>query len=733
MLPPSRLIVLLKKYTWLLILFLALLAGGIALAVRPQTTPEAPQLPTPLPPLPTSIPAKFEGVLRLSVREAGMVLLTHDDLFANGLEVVNPADLRLFNLGVPQTLWYSGIGDDLEVYFYGHPLDNPYTLENVYFLTTVDNPAPIVMKISDPSLTTPLSSISFPRPLHLEENTLYLPKAEPEQTWYWKNLTAPKTETLEFTLSAPAAGEATLRVALYANTEAANITPDHHLLISLNGTLIADQTWDGRGPQTLEHTFSTETLREGPNTLTLEFPGDTGALVETVMLDWLEITYPRPVNEENSRAGFRGTGGEVDLTDFSTPPFVFDLSLAGDGTPIEIHPSDTLQIPTETDHNYLAVVPNAVVPDAIDANGFLPPLSLSAVQLSPDLSTAQAKYLALGPPDLLEPLQPLLDYRESQGLTTLSIPINAVYDQFGGGLAHPEAIRFFLQYAFENWATPPQYVLLVGDSTYDPRGYQTPPQANRVPSFFRFTIFGGETVSDTAFAQLDGDTLPDLSVGRLPARTPEQISIIVAKTLAYEQTPSQTGNRILAIADGQEASFQTDAQTFLSKFSQDYTPVLLTPPKGDTTAPGQISEILDEGVLFMSYFGHGSVTMLGKDRIFSVEDSAALANKENLPIMLNSTCLAGLFTHPEAESLTESMLWNPDGGAVAALSATSLTIPTDQAYLMDAFVAAFLANPDASLGDLLLLAQRQIPVEQEGVREVMDTFLLFGDPALKLP
>jgi hypothetical protein len=125
--------------------------------------------------------------------------------------------------------------------------------------------------------------------------------------------------------------------------------------------------------------------------------------------------------------------------------------------------------------------------------------------------------------------------------------------------------------------------------------------------------------------------------------------------------------------------------------------------------------------------------MLGKDRIFSVEDGLALENGAQLPIMINITCLAGLFTHPEVDSLTEVMLWNPNGGAVAALSATSLTVPSDQAFLTQAFVDALAQNPDATLGELFLTAQRLLPIESEGVREVMDTFLLFGDPALNLP
>ena len=703
-----------SKKLWLLAVGL-ILAAGTFLIFWLQKRPS-----TPL------VSVSSSGVGKLAVHEPGMYMLTPSDLEALGLPS-DPVNLRLFNLGQPQPLWFSGQGDDFTLYFYGQPLDLPYTNENIFFLTIQGNELPAMIAISNSQTLTTL-----PFPLHLEENILYFPKAEPERTWYWKSLNAPKSDTYEFTLTHLAEGEGTLRASFFSSTEAANTDPDHHLRLIVNDTLIMGVYWDGRGGQLFEASLPPRILQGGLNKLTIELPGDTGAVVETVLLDWLEIQYPQRLTAENDRVAFTGTGARIALNGFRSPHVVFDLSLAGrrDVSPFEVQPSDSLQITTEAGHHYFAVGPN----------GFLQPV-ISPAQLTPELRIAQAAYIAVGPTDLLEPLQPLLDHRQSLGLTTLAIPIEAVYDQFGGGIAHPEAIRYFLKYAYENWETAPEYLLLVGDSTYDPRGFQASSNTNRVPSFFRFTFYGGETVSDIPFAQLDEDLLPDLAVGRIPARTPEQVKVVVDKTLAYERavapdnptTSEAWARRILAIADGQEASFQGDAETFLGYFPEAYDAVLLTPPAGDTTAPAQIMKVLNEGVLLMSYFGHGSITMLGKDRIFSVEDGAALANGDMLPIMINITCLAGLFTHPEAESLTEVMLWNPVGGAVAALSATSLTTPGDQAFLSKAFVNALVQNPEATLGQLLLTAQRILPVENEGMREVMDTFLLFGDPALELP
>jgi len=74
----------------------------------------------------------------------------------------------------------------------------------------------------------------------------------------------------------------------------------------------------------------------------------------------------------------------------------------------------------------------------------------------------------------------------------------------------------------------------------------------------------------------------------------------------------------------------------------------------------------------------------------------------------------------------------PRAGAVAVLGPTSLTLATDQSFLSNAFVDAYLAEPGRPIGDVLLEARRQIPESLGGAQDVLQTFLLFGDPAMRL-
>ncbi|MEA2008082.1 MAG: C25 family cysteine peptidase, partial [Chloroflexota bacterium] len=302
------------------------------------------------------------------------------------------------------------------------------------------------------------------------------------------------------------------------------------------------------------------------------------------------------------------------------------------------------------------------------------------------------------------------------------------------GFPDPMAIRRFLQHAVEGWSPAPRYILLVGDATYDPKGYKFPTEKHLLPTCFVNTDYGGQTSSDIPLAQLNDsaeDPWPDLAIGRVPASTAEQVRTFVEKTIAYEETPpaSDWRKHIVAVADGQEDSFKTNAQTFLEHFPPLYRTTLVAPEAGNTSAAQEIQSELEEGTFLMAYFGHGSLRMWGKDQLFTTSNVAELNNEGHLPIILNFTCLTGFFTHPEVESLSESLLWNPKGGAVAVLAPSSLTLSINQNQLGDALAQALLSSHSPRLGDIVLQAWRQISTDSH---DVMQTFMLFGDPALQI-
>jgi hypothetical protein len=277
-------------------------------------------------------------------------------------------------------------------------------------------------------------------------------------------------------------------------------------------------------------------------------------------------------------------------------------------------------------------------------------------------------------------------------------------------------------------------VLLVGDASYDPHGYISTPEANRLPTFFVETGFGGETASDVVFAQPEPGAAPQIAVGRVPARQPEQVKNFVDKVLNYEQTnaPADWQSRVLAVADGQDPAFKEDAQSFLDQLPQGEKKELYSPEAGVKDAARQVQSYFSEGYLLIAYFGHGSVNLWGKDQLYSTSEIQSLTHQEALPIVLSFTCLNGLFTHPKVESMAEALLFQPEGGAVSVLAPSSLTLPVDQSFLENSLVSSLVKRPALTLGEAFLSAQQLIPLDSPGARDVLETFLLFGDPALHI-
>jgi hypothetical protein len=678
-------------------------------------------------------PAAGASAIDLLIERDDIYAVSRADLRRLGWGDVSPEDLRLETAGEPYPFFLREEGGDFWIVFYGRAPGDPdrrYTPQNVYRLfrdADAERTRRFNFQAEPANAETGVSSHVRAERM-LEENGFYAPALEEGRPWFWQQLAAPGVITIPFDLEEPVDGEAVITTALVASTEAESADPDHHLIFTLNGTPVADETWDGAGPRTIEIRVAAETLRSDGNVLEIHAPGDTGIPAEIVLLDWVRIEYSRTAALDGGTLHFSAVGDQTGFSGIGSGPLVLFELLPGDGAP-------SLAWIEQTGGSVLPTVPGRAY--AAGALADLPgPTGLRALPEGTDLrSHPGAAYLAIGAPDLLEPLEPLLEHREAGGLSTLAVPLETVYDQFGAGIRTPEAIRQFLVYAVENWEAVPQYVLLVGDWTYDPYGFTVAVPEYGLPSFFTYTEYGGETVSDVEFAKLDEDALPDLALGRFPARTPEQVEIVVDKTLAYETGAGGAWtHRVLAVADGSEARFSSDAAAFLNGFGDGFQPVLVEQTGDGRAVAVQIDRELTEGALIFSYFGHGSLTQLGKDGLFNTADAAALANGDFTPIMVNITCLAGLFTHPAVDSLTEAMLWNESGGVVAGLSATSLTLPAFQTFLSQALVDGIAAGPGHRLGEALLAAQRGMPVQLgRPATEVLETFLLFGDPALMLP
>ncbi len=698
--------------------------------------------------------------LKVYVEQDGLVQITSGAMAAAGWDLaqVDPGTLKLLYLGRERPILVEGEDDGHlnpgdAIVFYGEANTGPYSRRNVYWLSAGGMPG-LRMQTRDvtPSHGYPVPAW-FPASLHAEgfanpsgywQNP---PGKELQDHWYWTGrLSAPASVALPFRVPPfQLGGSATLRMLLAGATDDPAV-PDHHTQLEINGTPVSEAWWDGAVQFEQITSFPLSLLSPGNNTLTLSTLADTSATVNRLYANWLELDYPA-------------------LYISSGAPFAFGA-------------------PDEGDYQFQIGGFDRPDVEAYDVTEPSAPVRLMGVQsrlesgsytaLLEDHAAPAARYLALtraqralpagleadAPSDLRDPghgadeiiitgdafyddVLPLATHRREQGLRVETVRIGDVYDEFSGGMVTPQAIRDFLAYAYASWSAPaPSYVLLVGDAHLDWLDQFGTGRPIYLPTHIFDAAAVGETGDDTWFAEVDGaDPLPDLFLGRLSAGSSADVQAMVNKIIAYEtpSAPEPWTQRALFVADDDQAVFENASESWVGKLPTDWQTKRVYAayyPPGDPQA--DILEALEGGVSIISYIGHGNTDRWGSwsgGWLLDTSTAGRLANGARQPFVATATCLNGFFVNPfpgSEYSLAEELARKADGGAIAVWSPTALGYPVEQQLLFGQMFDALFASPTPTLGSATTAAK--LAAYGEGVsQELVETYTLFGDPALRVP
>ncbi len=238
------------------------------------------------------------------------------------------------------------------------------------------------------------------------------------------------------------------------------------------------------------------------------------------------------------------------------------------------------------------------------------------------------------------------------------VNVTDIYDEFSYGISTPVAIRDFLSYAYGNWRTPaPQYVLLVGDSTYDFKDNYNRGTVNHVPAYTVFTDYMGETVTDEYFVTISGDdALVDMYIGRLPAQSAADATAMVNKIIAYE-TGLNSGSwekNVVLVADDQTEAYEAVFET-INEDAAALLPAKMVALKGylnDYLLSGDLStditNWINDGALIVNYSGHASLQQWAAEAVFVNADVNTLTNTGKYPFVISMSCLTGYFGYLDA-------------------------------------------------------------------------------------
>jgi hypothetical protein len=354
-------------------------------------------------------------------------------------------------------------------------------------------------------------------------------------------------------------------------------------------------------------------------------------------------------------------------------------------------------------------------------------------------------HLIIAHPSMAPALKPLVDLREEQGLSTAVVNVLGIYDAWGDGRPDPEAIRAFIAEAYATWDPRPTYLLLVGDGSFDPRGYRESSPPTLIPPYLASTDrWAGETASDNRYACVDGDdTLPDLMLGRLPVDSPTEAQAAVEKIIAYETVaaPDNWHARVLLVADDPDrggdfiASSELVAGLIPPSFTVTRHYCSGEDPLVSDCAPGDVASLQTElmtdwnnGALLLQFTGHASWQQWAAERLIHLEDLEGLVNHERLPIVLGMTCFTSAFHRPEP-TLDESLVTSASGGAVATWGATGMGVDTGHSDLAHGFYRAVFSTNVQRIGEATLAGKQHLATAGRHP-DLLDTFILLGDPAM---
>lgn len=715
--------------------------------------------------------------LRIGVTTDGIVQVTGADLAAAGVDLaqVDPGTFSMTSLGAPVAISVTGgaggvFRPDDRILFFGQrfrgtQMEEKYTDERVYWLEIGGAPGPRIAALDAAPAgdLTPPADVATTR--HAEENVwwwaLHCLCLDTQDTWFWGRLqpVGPGqivTATLSYTVPDPAPGYPAVFRLEEIGRAYGGPRPNHRTTAAVNGLPVIDQTWSDKQRIVFTGALPAGTLVSGVNRVDVGARTMPGNAADWVYANYWEVDYRRLFRAWQGQFDFRAeeTGlheylvagwntAQVAIWDISNPDQ--PRALAGAAvSPAGTQQNVRFRVNDVAGARYW-LQEDAAFPRPASIR-VRPPTGLRDVP-------AGADTVIVTPAEFLPAAQRLAAWHEAHGRRVLIADPRDVYDEFNDGIFHPVAVQQMLIWGAAHWPGPaPAYLTLVGDGhfnfkRYNPDVYGMAP--NPLPPFLAWADpWQGEVAADGLYGDLNGDSVPEVAVGRLSVNTLAEANVVVDKVITYDETlrsrPWQ--RQALFVADNPDSA--GDFHRLSDEIIAGYLPADLAVTRaylpGSVTVPATpeqiaatrkiISDTLQAGVWMVQYTGHGASDGWASERIFTAADVPGLVNGDRLPVEMVFNCLDGYFMHPDPtdQGLAEVLQRRPGGGVVAAISPSGLGLTQDQHSFRKILMTNLFKNGVRDLGTALARTKRQF-YDAYGPNYLIETMILFGDPAMQLP
>lgn len=422
-----------------------------------------------------------------------------------------------------------------------------------------------------------------------------------------------------------------------------------------------------------------------------------------------------------------------------------------------------------------------------------PRLLRDEVRLGDQSAGTGYDYVVLTAPDFANPAEDLADLRRADllgnpGARVAVIELPDVYDEFGHGAKDPAAMRNFIKFLYE---VDPRlkFVALFGDANRDSRRLLPNSNVDWCPTWVESAWPANPDRGDSRddalvpfarddwFVSLDDPVvlslnfdldLPDLAIGRFPVNSVAEGARVIRMLENYvlNPDPGSWKNSILLAADDEiggngiwetyhiEDAAELIAEDLLPR-AMDRRKLYLTEYVNVGTArskPAARQDFIEDwsaGQLIVHYIGHGSPQQLADEVLFRVEDVGTLRNADRRPLFLALSCDVSIFDDPTIQSMSEALVLQGAGGAIASIAATYVTYVDQNEALTASYYGRLYPDqpgslvPRTTLGRSAAIGTALFEAKVIGpppTGEITSTsrkkndakYAILGDPALRL-
>lgn len=540
--------------------------------------------------------------------------------------------------------------------------------------------------------------------------------------------------------------------------------------VSLNNTTIQTNTFNGINGGLLD-AYATELKRTSIVTtnqtnLSLNFSYQSAASGAQGWLNQFTIIAQRTLAFNNTEAlFFRYTEGlqANTIASFSISNSPANTMVWNTSNPLHPQRLTINQNNNTTNFNHAIDKPYEFI--AFTNSQLINPIALGTIANQNLHNSTSVNGLIITHPSLFSEAVRLAAFHLSQyGFRDAIITTPQIYNEFASGAPDATGIRDFIKMymdkAGNTSAQKPQYILLFGAGSFDPKNriinnkqlvptYQSNNSIDPLLTYTSDDFFA--LTNNTDNINILNNAPLSIAVGRLPVSSLTEAKIMVDKIIRYHSNTSLGNwrNELVLLADDKDqnlhlndaesiatTAFAANPSTHINKLYLDaFTQVSGAGGGRYPAVSDAIVNNIFNGALIFNYSGHGNYLRLTEEAVLSSTEVNKFNNANKLPLFITASCDFAPHDDPTKQSLGATLLHGNANGAIALLTTTRLVFASSNRIMNNNYIAAALAKKTdgqfRNLGESVLLAKNNTLLNNGDVLNSRK-FALLGDPAMRL-